>query len=339
MSIPADKSAGDELTAAEVNLLRDLGFIVDQDAGEPINGGTLPVAVYWDNTDDEWKACDGNDSGAIDFAGFAISNSTDGNPINVQTVGRVTGFSGLTVGAKYYVQDDKTIGTSVGTISIFVGIAVSATDIQIQGKGNYVDLLGAQTIAGVKTFSSIPVGPASDPSTGNQLTRKDYVDVVASKKISIVIADVTITNTATETNLISVSIPADTLGTSNGVRVRLFIVEFDSVTSTTTLRFKYGGTTLVTLVMSTAPAIANLSGYIDILLLSGGSTGSQEGSASVSLIEGKFGTDNEILWDSGVGTSSEDSTGALNLVVTWQKNGSDGGDKIVMSHATVEAIK
>lgn len=43
-----------------------------------------------------------------------------------------------------------------------------------------VKLTGNQTIAGIKTFSSIPVGPASDPSTANQLTRKAYVDAADS---------------------------------------------------------------------------------------------------------------------------------------------------------------
>lgn len=41
-----------------------------------------------------------------------------------------------------------------------------------------VKLTGAQTIAGVKTFSSIPVGPAANPTAENQLTRKGYVDSV-----------------------------------------------------------------------------------------------------------------------------------------------------------------
>lgn len=39
-----------------------------------------------------------------------------------------------------------------------------------------VKLTGNQTVAGVKTFSSIPVGPASDPTTDNQFARKAYVD-------------------------------------------------------------------------------------------------------------------------------------------------------------------
>ncbi|MDD2904283.1 MAG: hypothetical protein PHU44_17795 [Syntrophales bacterium] len=37
---------------------------------------------------------------------------------------------------------------------------------------------GDQEIAGVKTFTSIPVGPGSNPTTDNQLARKAYVDLM-----------------------------------------------------------------------------------------------------------------------------------------------------------------
>lgn len=40
-----------------------------------------------------------------------------------------------------------------------------------------VGLSGNETIAGVKTFSSIPVLPASDPTTDNQAVRKAYADI------------------------------------------------------------------------------------------------------------------------------------------------------------------
>jgi hypothetical protein len=39
-----------------------------------------------------------------------------------------------------------------------------------------VKLTGDQTVAGVKTFTSIPILPASDPTTDNQAVRKAYVD-------------------------------------------------------------------------------------------------------------------------------------------------------------------
>lgn len=37
-------------------------------------------------------------------------------------------------------------------------------------------LTTAQSVAGIKTFSSIPVLPASDPTTDNQAVRKAYID-------------------------------------------------------------------------------------------------------------------------------------------------------------------
>jgi len=43
---------------------------------------------------------------------------------------------------------------------------------------------GAQTIAGVKTFNSIPIRPASDPLAGNEATRKTYVDAQVALKVA-----------------------------------------------------------------------------------------------------------------------------------------------------------
>ena len=49
---------------------------------------------------------------------------------------------------------------------------------------NYVDRTTAQIISGVKTFTSIPVTPSSNPTSDNQLTRKGYVDAQVATKIS-----------------------------------------------------------------------------------------------------------------------------------------------------------
>jgi transcription elongation GreA/GreB family factor len=102
-------------------------------AGETITGATLPVPVVQLAADGELYKCDGNDTAKMAFIGFAVSNSTDGQPIQFQGAGVVGGFSGLTVGAEYYVQDAAgTIGTTPSTtMPIRVGIAVSATQIFI----------------------------------------------------------------------------------------------------------------------------------------------------------------------------------------------------------------
>lgn len=122
------KSGGDKLSAAEVNA--DLPVVVN--VGETINGATLPVPVFMDDTDNEIKACDANDVTKLEFIGFAISNSTDGNPITLQKNGVVSGFSLLDIGKKYYVQDTiGTIGVNSGTYAVLVGVAISASEILI----------------------------------------------------------------------------------------------------------------------------------------------------------------------------------------------------------------
>lgn len=103
-----------------------------QTAGATITGATTPVPVMLLAADAEWYATDANDTARLRFEGFAISDSTDGNPITIQTSGIVAGFTGLTDGAQYYVQNAVgTIGTSVGTYTIPVGVAISTTQLVI----------------------------------------------------------------------------------------------------------------------------------------------------------------------------------------------------------------
>ncbi len=131
MSTTLPSAVLEKLQAEDINRFSG---IIAQTAGETINGDTLPVACFFDNSDDEWYNCDGNDVDKVAFSGFAISNGTDGNEIIIQKHGIVDGFTALTKGAPYYVQDDGTLGTSVGTFEIFVGKAMSTTQIAIEHK-------------------------------------------------------------------------------------------------------------------------------------------------------------------------------------------------------------
>jgi hypothetical protein len=125
-------------------------------AGATINGATLPVPVYQNTADNEIYASDGNDTAKLKFIGFAISNSTDGNPITVQTSGIVGVFTGLTEGTSYYVQDTVgTIGTTPGTYEVLVGIAISETQLLVQKGKRYAS--GTTTFASVST-QTITVG-------------------------------------------------------------------------------------------------------------------------------------------------------------------------------------
>ena len=105
-------------------------------AGETIAGATLPVPVYQNTTDNEFYKCDANVTTKLNFTGFAITNAVDAGNIVIQHTGIVGGFTGLAEGEKYYVQDAVgTIGTTIGTYEVLVGIAVSETELLIL-KGN-----------------------------------------------------------------------------------------------------------------------------------------------------------------------------------------------------------
>lgn len=102
-------------------------------AGATIAGATLPVPVYQKDTDNEFYACDGNDTAAMKFLGFAISNGTDGAAMTVQFTGVVSGFSALDEGEKYYLSDTVgTIQNTIGTNEVLVGVAISTTELLIQ---------------------------------------------------------------------------------------------------------------------------------------------------------------------------------------------------------------
>ena len=141
------KSVGNKMSADEVN--KDLPVVLN--AGDTIDGATLPVPVYV-HTDGELYACDANVTTKLNYIGFAVSDSTDGNPIQLQKDGVVSGFTGLTIGSKYYVQDAVgTVGLVPGTYNILVGVAISATQILIlKSPGIYVNA-GTTVTRGLST--------------------------------------------------------------------------------------------------------------------------------------------------------------------------------------------
>ena len=149
--LPLDKSAGDVLKAAEVNALRDLGYSGVINAGEVISGATLPVPVYQNKSDAELYICDANDTDKMKFIGFVITDGVDAGAVTFQGNGIVGGFSGMTPGEKYYLQDAAgTIGTTPGTNTVLVGVAITATLLLIQKGGRQIsgtfDTNGTETL-------------------------------------------------------------------------------------------------------------------------------------------------------------------------------------------------
>lgn len=118
-------------------------------ASTTITGNTTPQPVYIATTTNALLLSDANDNPASQFIGFAVSSASNGASTTVQVSGVVRGFSGLTPGALYYVQDAVgTIGTTVGTNDILVGQAISSTELLLR-KNEKWEFVGSGTGATV----------------------------------------------------------------------------------------------------------------------------------------------------------------------------------------------
>tara|TARA_R110000851_G_scaffold96046_1_gene208424 strand:+ start:12395 stop:13906 length:1512 start_codon:yes stop_codon:yes gene_type:complete len=143
-------------------------------AGATIAGATLPVPVYQNKTDNEFYACDANDTDAMKYLGFAISDADDGEDIEVQFTGVVSGFTSLAEGEKYYAQDTVgTIGTAPGTNEVLVGIAISETELLIQ-KGRRIKN-GNTNISAVTASGSEVITCGFRPSRIRVLGTVEYI--------------------------------------------------------------------------------------------------------------------------------------------------------------------
>lgn len=163
----------------------------------------------------------------------------------------------------------------------------------------------------------------------------------ASRLIEAITTNVANLNTTTETDLLSVTIPANTLGTGNAVRVRLFFEYFSTNTGNgnSTLRYKYGGTTVITVTIIEDDT-GSSKGWIDFVLKASGATNTQEGNADTVFLRENGGADTSLFgaYQSDTGVATEDSTTALTLAISAQNSTASAGDGFGTSGAIVEAL-
>jgi hypothetical protein len=127
-------------------------------ASTPANGGTISVV----NTEGYPSPTGG------DTATFVIDYDDAALIETISYTGKTgTTFTGVTRGVGKNGAKAHASGAKVRH---------GAADVDLEVLGDAVRLTGAQTIAGVKTFSSRPLLPASSPTTDNEAVRKKYVD-------------------------------------------------------------------------------------------------------------------------------------------------------------------
>lgn len=164
----------------------------------------------------------------------------------------------------------------------------------------------------------------------------------ASGILDIAYNNVTVSNTATETTLYTFSLPGWILSTNRGVRLRLLLsLKKASTAASFSLRFKYGSTTLITTNTNDATTFSTAKKWwVEFLILSSGSTGTQEGSVVFNLVPDNTPANSavESYSNTSVWTSAIDSTTAQNVAVTVQFGSASSSDEAIVYQAILEKL-
>ena len=232
---------------------------------------------------------------------------------------------------------------------------LSATALPLLPDGNYVDVTGATNITSMDTvglgmvmilhFDGIltithdatnlvlPNGGDITTTPGDEFIFYEYAVgdwrlIAGSNLVGALDSDVTeveLVNTTTETTVYTYTVPANTLSANKGLRVTVLGDYLNNSGSShgLTMRVKYGSTTIASEpVGSITTSASRRSVYLQADLMAFNSTSAQ--AAFARAIVGGVGSVagsgvGEAFWVNSVHDSiAEDSTGALDLVVTFQ---------------------
>jgi hypothetical protein len=149
---------------------------------------------------------------------------------------------------------------------------------------------------------------------------------------SVVVADVTVANTTTETTLFTGTIAANAMVPGKVFRARIYGQMSSLVTDTVTLRFKVGGATFLTIVSNpVALSGAEWSAEFVMTCRTTGATGTVI-SQAIAII-------NSLIQDTtDSGTHVVDTTAAENITVTAQWSAASASDTITIQQGYLETL-
>ena len=286
---------------------------------------------------------------------YTAHGLVEGDSVKITTTGALP--TGLTAGNTYYV--------------ISTGLTSDAFQVSATIGGSAVDTSGTQS--GVHTLTRwtpiVPiydadqqdalVGTSGAPSSSNKFITEDDVDTDntgdailrlnngtgISKKLATSASTSEIgDNTTDEIDVVSVSIPADLLGTSNAIKGRVYVTNFSSGSNTTTFRLKYGSTTLISSATTDASNDFVGTGFIDFMLIANGAS-AQLGVLTIDLSQEELDPNtrydasaNKYIHSTKSGTAAEDSTEALDLKLTIQSATATTDNDFVPAGHIIELI-
>lgn len=156
--------------------------------------------------------------------------------------------------------------------------------------------------------------------------------------------NVTVLNTTTETDLMNVTIPGGTLGTTGALKAKLYIsiLNESNPAATLTVKVYYGTTVIATddlAIGDTGAGAVGNYGYIDAIVVANGATNAQDGSFTLQTERRSIGSGAGLrIWGTQNGTAAEDSTAdkAFKVSVTW--SGAATNRSVIMYHYFVDLV-
>jgi len=138
-------------------------------AGEALTAGN---ACYISASDGKAYKCDADDITKVAFVGFAQENASLDANVNLIHAIHVTGLSGLTIGAVYYLSGTAgAITATAPTIAVRVGVALSATVLKMDKNDLLVTKFGGTGADGDLAITS---GTTTIDLAGAQVVTKNY---------------------------------------------------------------------------------------------------------------------------------------------------------------------
>lgn len=243
-----------------------------------------------------------SDLRTYNFIGFANAAITSGSAGVITRLPNKGSLSSLTPGRLHYISNTAgAIGTGAGTYVVEVGVGASTTSLELYNRKSVT---------------------------------------AAMTKLAIVPKAVSVSNTASETNLISFTLNAGELSTNNMALVKLLISNLQS-NSANTITFKcyYGATSI----NFTAYDIANVDGegYIEFLIAADGATNDQQLTAQLHTTRGAQFTNaaHDDLKETVTGAAAIDSTVDQTVRITATWSGADATDNITVAAGYAYIVK
>jgi hypothetical protein len=269
--------------------------------------------------------------GALAQGDIVIVDSSTASSITTTTTG------GYTSGRIGVVLEPNGIANDAAGMIAFAGYVPK---INLSGSASLGDLVKTHTVAkqGVRHAAPAASGDfAQVLGTGTSpaalLFGAPIVSLGGSLHSSGTRVDVV--NTTTETTALSYSVPGGILGSHGALRVTIQARIIHTVTGTLTIRFKYGGATLLTITVPEGASVADKSSDIFFLLAATGATNTQRVSGRVDMQDAANGIRSR--WNQE-GTGAIDSTASQTLEISVQWGAASTDLDYDQSFALVEKV-